>query len=197
MVYRDLLGPKFKHDEIISVPLQRAQPAITRVNKQLRAESLSIYYAENSFWLEINLQEDYTSYMGTTGYFNFCHYVERFAPAQAQSRGIQNPLHHVRDVDAGIRVGPYTAFARCARFEKKPDRDFRGNTGWWGLTVGRLGGDEIDWADRTSVDALVKQWMDALPGSEEQDAQERLIHVLCQLGVNLRPDSTTLVSFGY
>lgn len=201
MIYRNLLGPKFDHDKIISISLFKTQPAITRVNKQIRVESLSIYYAENRFWMVVFLQNDYSAYLDTDDidYVDFCHSMKKFAPAQAQSYGIQNSLRLICDLEAIFYLESNTTFAFTAKFEKKSDRDTRSQPDWWGLTGGRLGGDKTDWADRTTVDALVKQWMEALPddcGSPSDD-QERLIHVLWLLGVNLTSDSTTLVSIDY
>lgn len=38
-----------------------AQPALTRVNKQIRAESLPLYYAETNFRLDVHIRDDYTA----------------------------------------------------------------------------------------------------------------------------------------
>lgn len=199
MIYEYLLEPQFDRDEIIKINLFGTKPAITRVNKQIRAESLSIYYAENSFWLQMNV---HSMYPGSTGYAHFCHYMERIAAAQAYRPGIQNPMRHIRELFAIFCFETDTKFRRVARFEMNRDiysRCFkstlsRSRTGWLRLTGGRLGEDEIDWADRTSVDALVKQRMEALPNNCDSQ-QERLIHVLWLLGVNIGFDSAALAIF--
>lgn len=200
MIYRVLLGPKFDHGEITRIPLSRNQPVITRVNKQIRAESLSIYYAENAFRLEVDLRNDHFGYPESMGYFNFCRFMERFTLAQGQSSGIQNPLRHIRDLEAKFFLKTFHMFKRVARFQKKADRDFMNcRPGSVGVTGGRLGGENTDCADRTSVGALVKQWFEATPDNcgSSPNVQERFIHAVCLLGVNLRSDSPTSVSFDY
>ncbi|KAI7774085.1 hypothetical protein LA080_009288 [Diaporthe eres] len=52
-IYWKLLAPKDPHGLINAIPLFGAQPALSRVNKQIRAESLSIYCAENELRMEI------------------------------------------------------------------------------------------------------------------------------------------------
>lgn len=179
MVYRVFLGPKFHHDWIFKVRLSRNQPVITRVNKQIRAESLSIYYAENSFWLEVDLRDDHLAYLGSIGYVDFCRFMENFTPAQAHIPGIQNPLHHIRNLEATFILETYIFLTRVARFEKKADRAFKNcSPDSVGVTGGRLGGDDTGWADRTSVDALVKQWFEAENCRSPTDSQERFIHAV-------------------
>lgn len=195
-IYRDLLGPRFNRDGIISISLFRTQPAITRVNKQIRAESLSIYYAENRFRMQVYI-ENTPSYYGLRNidFVEFCDSIKRFAPAQAQRASIQNSLRHIRDFEAKLFIETYTDAIRVARFEKKPDGHFRSETCFWDRPWGRLGGDDTDWADRTSVDALVKQWMEERHGicTPPPDLQDRLMHVLWLLGVNITSDLTTRV----
>lgn len=197
-IYRYLVGPKFDHDEIISLSLFRTQPAMTRVNKQIREESLSIYYGENRFWVEVYLEDEDDGYLDIDDIDDlyFRDSIKRFAPAQAQSAGIQNSLRHIRDFEAKFHVATYKALESVAKFEKRPDGEFRSETDWWLLAGDRLGDDDTDWADRTSVDALVKQCMEALPFelSSPPGVQRRLIYCLWLLGVNPTSDSTTWVS---
>lgn len=199
MIYRDLLGPRFDDDDnIISISLFRSQPTITRVNRQIRAESLPIYYAENRFCIEVNLVED--EYCGFSeaeiDYVDFCDFIQGFTPAQAQSAGIQNSLRHILDLRANISVETNVALGSVARFAKIPEIEFWSEADWWDLEDDRLGDDETDWTDRTSVRALIKRYMEALTWecSSPTYAQDSLMHVLWLLGVNLTSDSTTLVS---
>lgn len=198
MIYRYLVGPKFHDDKIISLSIFRSQPAVTRVNKQIRAESLSIYYAENRFWMAVSITHFYRAFLHprAISHIKFCDNMKRFIPAQARIAGIRTSLSHIRDFRAEIYLENYSSGQNVAIFEKVPDISAWKGTEWRRQTAERLGGDETDWADRLSVYELHKEWTDAIPYAFRSPAtlQNYLSYVLWLLGVNLTSDSTTLVS---
>lgn len=198
MIYRDLVGPKFHDDKIISLSIFKSQPAITRVNKQIRAESLSIYYAENKFWMAVSITHFHRAvlHVRAINHIKFCDNIKRFIPARARVAGVQTSLHHIRDFRAEIYIENYSSGQNAAIFEKVPDISVWRGTEWRRQTAHRLGGDETDWADRSSVRELIAEWTGAIPHAFRSPGtlQNYLSYVLWLLGVNLTSDSTTLVS---
>lgn len=164
------------------VDLFSAQPALTRVNKQVRAESLSIYYAEKHFVLEIYLSDHRPiDDRYKMRYADFCRVMDVFGPAKDQSRTGSSPLRYIRNLNLQIVVDLNPE--RCSVIFGKTRRTDMSY-------CGRLGGDETDWADRTAVREIVKQWARRVPRGHPQcvkysNVQERLIHVLWLLGVTI------------
>lgn len=52
MIYREALAPTMPSG-LKPIVLTLAHPPLARVNKQLRAESLPIFYGENHFYINI------------------------------------------------------------------------------------------------------------------------------------------------
>lgn len=105
------MGPKFHDDKTISLSISRSQPAITRVNKQIRAQSLSIYYAENKFWIAVSITHFHRAFLHVRAInqIKFCDNMKRFIPAQARIAGIQTSLNHIRDIRAEIYIENYSS----------------------------------------------------------------------------------------
>lgn len=188
-IYWKVLTPKDPYGLFHAIPLFGAQPALSRVNKQIRAESLSIYYAENCFELDIQVRDDYNSRVIGCGiwYTDFCNCIDVFAPPQGPRRRIQGPMRHVRELIVGIRFGDWRTWqasfnisgGRCKRL-----------SGW------RLGGDETNWADLLGIVTLVKDRMDAVSISYRMkpNAQQLLVRVLWLLGLVFKSNVWTRVS---
>lgn len=172
-----------------------AQPAITRVNKQVRAEALSIYYEENTFYVQINLTSTYHSIRPSLAYKDFCKIIRNLTPYRAQSPGIGYPLRHIRSFQAEILTqfepdGILWSSFHTVKFAKGEAREFMTEE-----SFRTLGGDETDWSDLTSVDALIKQWMQSEFPDSRPEIQEQLVHILQILGANLLSDSSITVTY--
>lgn len=167
--------------------LFRAQPALTRVNKQVRAESLSIYYSERTFLLRVHLGDDRAVYdQHEMGCADFCRAMSAFAPSQESNRAGSGHFSHVRDLRVRIRLGlskPRTIFGSVGR-RLLP-------------LLRRVGEDDTNWADRTGVGTLVWRWMrkENILGCAMPETQERLVQVLRLLALHLNSDVWTFVAY--
>lgn len=202
-IYRELVTPEDPFGLFNEIALFGAQPALSRVNKQIRAESLSIYYGENYFRLDIQLSDDYSdlAFVYQIRYPDFCHCMDVFAPPQGRTRRIGGPMHHVRELVVDIMFGdssPWMVsfngdfFPWKARFTISRAK-FKMLSMYSGF---RLGGDETNWADLLGIVTLVKNRMDAEPISYRMkpNTQQRLVRVLGLLGLCFRSNVWTHVT---
>lgn len=173
------------------------QPAITRVNKQVRAEALSIYYEENVFYVDIHLRDPFSIYhprYPEVGYGDICKIIGDLVPYRGQSPSIGYPLRHIRTFHAVIfaDIDSYGLVSPClvVKLAKGETSGFMSEK-----HLCRLGGDETDWTDLDIVDALINQWMQSKsPDSRlAPTVQVHLIHVLQLLAANLLSDSSIKV----
>lgn len=152
------------------------QPALTRVSRQVRAESLSIYYSENRFVLRIYLKDDWRPRDPyEMSYADFYHVMGIFAPAQGQSHSGSGHLCRIRHLWVEIRLHLRTCFAGVGGSE---------GVHHWHEPCHRVGGDDTDWSDVTGVHELVKPRM-SLPSllpPEDDCTEDRLTCTLAILG---------------
>lgn len=196
MVYREVLGLTYFGFPCVTnnIRLFGPQPAITRVNRQIREEAGSIYYAENHFSLDLWLERDYVRYNSQSshvGYVEFCRDIGTFAYDQLRIPHIQEPLRHIRKFDAHIHVCRFPGFVLDLRFSKTEHLKFEQIL----FCIRRLGDDDTEWADMTSVAEGAKLWTEELFPHERPSrrTQGRLIHALWLLGTHLSSSSTTWV----
>lgn len=167
--------------------LFRAQPALTRVNKQVRTESLSIYYSERTFLLRVHLGDDRAVYdQHEMGYADFCRMMRAFEPAEESDRADSGHFSRVSDLRVRIRLGlsrPRAIFGSVGRR--------------WLPLLRRVGEDDTDWADQKGVGTLVWRWMrkENILGCAMPETQERLVQVLRLLALRLNSDVWTFVAY--
>lgn len=154
------------------------------MNKQIRAESLSIFYAENLFRLIIDLENDHDNFFLTYG--NFCNFMDMFATPQGRCRHIQGPMRHVRELYVHLRFGISTCRASFSTSA------YRHNN----LFGRRFGGDETNWTDLLAVNTLVKDMIDSVRAWNSRikpNTQRRLVHTLWLLALSFSSDPRTFV----
>lgn len=188
-----------------------AQPALTRVNKQIRAESLPIYYAANRFRAHIFLNNSIPhSYPYVMRYQDFCRAAAAFTTTRKRGRDTPGHLCHMPDLEVEIEIPikrrgissglrMFLDARICSVIFSKSKRPHERDAYGSRLNGEYIGGEDTDWADREVVDALVKQWVGSrpCPSPYPKITPERLVRVLWLLGVNLGPGKWASVGFSY
>jgi hypothetical protein len=175
--------------------LSDAQPALTRANRQIRAESLPIYYAETTFTLDIpsldgdqprlveflNSEETASAVPGSEDLGDWCQAPEALVLGHGRNSYNTNRWHHVQHLNAKIEINDKSF---CARLERNlEDLYIAGFSRAW------FDRPRCDLADavsvRACVDELISQYLfyprRVRREFTDQD-QERLIKTLMLLG---------------
>lgn len=80
-----------------------APPALTLVNKQIFAEALSIYYAENNFYLLLSAKDDGLSDQDPFLFHRFTRMIEYFG-RQTTSPTDESPMRYIKNIVVQIKT---------------------------------------------------------------------------------------------